>query len=137
VLRACIPAANGLFAARDLARLYALLGNGGSLGSTRLLSEQTMREATRVHVHGPDGVLVAPMRWRLGYHALFGPLGPVRGGFGHSGYNGSGAWASPQHGAALGFVVNAGYGTPVGDWRMLKITNTALACLSSRKRRAA
>ena len=137
VLRACIPAANGLFAARDLARLYAVLGNGGSLGGTRLLSEQTMREATRVHVHGPDGVLVAPMRWRLGYHALFGGLGPVRGGFGHSGYNGSGGWASPQHGAALGFVVNAGYGTPVGDWRMLKLTNTALACLSSRKRSAA
>lgn len=133
VLRACIPAANGLFTARDLACLYALLGNGGTLGKVRLLSPQTVREATRVHARGPDGVLVAPMRWRLGYHALFSGLGIVRDGFGHSGYNGSGAWASPADRAALGYVVNAGYGTPVGDWRMLKLTTAALACLRARR----
>lgn len=137
VLRACIPAANGLFTARDLARFYAMLGNGGELDGTRLLSRETVREATTVHALGPDGVLVVPMRWRLGYHAVFSKLGVVKGAYGHSGYNGSGAWASPLHEAALGYTVNAGLGTPVGDWRMLKLTTTALACIKARRKRAA
>ena len=137
VLRACIPAANGLFTARDLARFYATLANGGELDGVRLLSEQTVREATRVHTKAPDGVLIVPMRWRLGYHAVFSKLGIVKGAYGHSGYNGSGAWASPLHQASLGYVVNAGLGTPVGDWRMVKLTTTALACIKARRKRAA
>lgn len=136
VLRACIPAANGLFSARDLARFYAALSTG-SLDGVRLLSEQTLKEATQVHTHRPDGVLVAPMRWRLGYHAVFYKRGIVRGGFGHSGYNGSGAWASPSHGISLGYVVNAGYGTPFGDWRMVRLTTTLIDCLKATGRRAA
>lgn len=137
ILRACIPAANGLFSAPDLARFYALLANGGALDGVRLLSEATVREATAVQVRGPDGVLVIPMRWSLGYHAVFSVLGVVRGAFGHSGYNGSGAWASPQQRASLSYVVNAGSGTPVGDWRLLKLTTTAQACLRRSRLRAA
>lgn len=137
VLRACIPAANGLFSAPDLARFYAMLGAGGELDGVRLLSEATVLEATQVHARGPDGVLVAPMRWRMGFHAVYYRLGIIRGGFGHSGYNGSGAWASPRHQAALAYVVNAGMGTPVGDWRMLKLTAAALTCIKAQKRRAA
>lgn len=137
VLRACIPAANGLFSGRDLARFYAMLASGGTLDGVRLLSEETLREATRVHAKGPDGVLMVPMRWRLGYHAVFSKLGVVRGAFGHSGYNGSGGWAAPLQQASLGFVVNAGMGTPVGDWRMVKLTTSALACLKARRKRAA
>src|SRR5690606_11887909 len=38
VLRASIPAANGLFTARSLARLYAALAGGGSLDGVRLMS---------------------------------------------------------------------------------------------------
>ena len=136
VLRACIPSANGLFSARDLARFYALLAAGGSLDGVRLLSPATVDEATQVHARGPDGVLVAPMRWRLGYHGVFSKLGIVRGAFGHSGINGSGAWASPSHEAALGYVVNAGFGTPLGDFRMVRLTTTALACLRAGRRAA-
>jgi CubicO group peptidase (beta-lactamase class C family) len=137
ILRASIPAANGLFSASDLTRFYALLANGGSLEGVRLLSESTVREATQVQVRGPDGVLAFPMRWSLGYHAVFSMRGVVRGAFGHSGYNGSGAWASPEQRAALSYVVNAGSGTPVGDWRLLKLTTTAQACLRKRSLRAA
>jgi CubicO group peptidase (beta-lactamase class C family) len=90
-----------------------------------------------VHAKGPDGVLILPMRWRLGYHAVFSKLGVVKGAFGHSGYNGSGGWASPLHQTAFGYVVNAGMGTPVGDWRMIKLTTTALACIKARRKRAA
>jgi CubicO group peptidase (beta-lactamase class C family) len=137
VLKACIPAANGLFTGRDLARFYAMLAGEGALDGVRILSKETLREATEVHARGPDGVLVAPMRWRLGFHAVFSKLGIVRGGFGHSGYNGSGGWASPSHSAAFGYVVNAGFGTPFGDWRTVKLTTATLSCLKHRKHRAA
>ncbi|HEX5658430.1 MAG TPA: serine hydrolase domain-containing protein [Polyangiales bacterium] len=138
VLGACIPAANGVFAARDLARFYAALANGGSLDGTRVVSKETLREATQVHTSRPDGVLVLPMRWRLGYHGVFSTRGLVRNAFGHSGYNGSGGWASPNHNAGFAFVVNAGIGTPVGDMRMLRLTTIALACQKAyRKKHAA
>jgi CubicO group peptidase (beta-lactamase class C family) len=138
VMRACIPAANGVFAARDLARFYAALANGGALDGARILSQKTLQEATQVHTSRPDGVLVLPMRWRLGYHAVVSTRGIVRNAFGHSGYNGSGGWASPNHQAAFAFVVNAGVGTPVGDMRMIRLTSVALACAKAyRKKRAA
>lgn len=137
VMAACIPAANGMFAARDLARFYAALANGGELDGTRILTKQTLAEATVVHTSRPDGVLVLPMRWRLGFHAVFGTRGIVRNAFGHAGYNGSGAWASPNHQAAMAFTVNAGTGTPVGDLRLIRLTGVALACLKANRKRAA
>src|SRR5215470_16881904 len=42
-LAASIPAANGLFTARALAKLYSVLAAGGALNGTRLLSEATLR----------------------------------------------------------------------------------------------
>ncbi len=138
VLAACIPAANGVFAARDLARFYATLANGGSLDGVRLLSKETLREATEVHTSRPDGILVLPMRWRLGFHGVFSTRGIIRNAFGHAGYNGSGGWASPNHNAAFAFTVNAGTGTPVGDLRMMRLTSVALACQKAyRKKHAA
>jgi len=134
VLRACIPSAGGLFTARDLARMYATLAAGGSFNGKLLLSPETVQQMTVVQTRKPDGVMLAPMSWRLGYHGVFSKLGPVRGAYGHFGYNGSGAWASPRHKAALGYVVNAGGGTPLGDLRMIKLTSVALSCVRSRRK---
>jgi CubicO group peptidase (beta-lactamase class C family) len=77
-------------------------------------------------------VLVLPMGWRLGYHGVFGRTGPIKNAFGHFGYGGSGAWASPDDRAAFAFVVNAGTGTPVGDFRVMKLSSVALACIRAR-----
>lgn len=128
VLRAVSPSFNGLFTARDLARMYAALSLGGRLDGVRLLSEDTLRAATLIHARGPDGVLVFPMGWRLGYHSVPSLRGVVGGAFGHFGYGGSGAWASPRHRLSLGFVVNVGSGTPVGDLRIVKLSTVALRC---------
>jgi CubicO group peptidase (beta-lactamase class C family) len=136
VLSACIPAVNGLFSARDLARFYGALAEGGTLDGVRLLSQRTLSEATRQHRRGPDGVLVLPMGWRLGYHAVATRTGVLKGAFGHFGYGGSGAWASPDDRVALGFTVNAGTGTPVGDFRVMKLNSVALACVKARGHRA-
>jgi CubicO group peptidase (beta-lactamase class C family) len=135
VLRACIPSVNGLFSARDLARVYATLSAGGTLAGVRLLSPDTVRQASEIHHRGPDGVLVFPMNWRLGYHGVPTSRGMINGAFGHFGYGGSGAWASPRDEAAFGLVVNAGAGTPVGDWRVFKLGSVAIRCVRARDRR--
>jgi CubicO group peptidase (beta-lactamase class C family) len=128
VLSACIPAANGLFTARSLARLYAMLAAGGELDGVRLLSRRTVERATEVQSKGYDQVTVFPMHWRLGYHRVGSFRGGPRHGFGHFGWGGSGAWADPTRNLSLGYLVNTGSGTPVGDWRILKLNSLVLDC---------
>jgi CubicO group peptidase (beta-lactamase class C family) len=121
VMDAEIPAANGFFTARSLAKLYALLAHGGQIGGVQLLSRQTVRKIAVVHSRGPDLVLVLPMGWRLGYHSAFTTRGTVPGAFGHFGFGGSGGWADPRRDVALAMVCNRGSGTPIGDLRMAEL----------------
>ncbi len=64
-LAASIPAANGLFTARSLAKLYAVLAAGGQWHGRRLLSEATLARATEVQTRRMDLVVPFPMHWRL------------------------------------------------------------------------
>jgi CubicO group peptidase (beta-lactamase class C family) len=121
VMDAEIPAANGFFTARSLAKLYAMLAHGGEVEGVRLLSPQTVKQIAVVHSRGPDLVLVLPMGWRLGYHSAFTTRGTVRGAFGHFGFGGSGGWADPRRDLALAMVCNRGTGTPIGDLRMAEL----------------
>ncbi len=121
-----VPAVNGFFTARSLAKLYATLAGGGEVGGTRLLSPETVKRIAVVHSSGPDLVLVLPMGWRLGYHSAFTTRGTIRGAFGHFGFGGSGGWADPRHDLALAMVCNRGTGTPIGDLRMAQL-GTAVA----------
>src|SRR5690606_4857071 len=69
-LKAAIPAANGLFTARSLARMYAALSCGGEIDGVRLMSAATLARATQVQEPTPGRVVIPfDMRWRLGYHA--------------------------------------------------------------------
>src|SRR6185369_7236697 len=88
-----IPAANGLFTARSLAKLYAALANGGALNGTRLFSAATLARATEVQTRRIDLVVPFPMHWRLGYHRVSTTRGTPPRAFGHYGFGGSGAWA--------------------------------------------
>jgi CubicO group peptidase (beta-lactamase class C family) len=135
VLQACIPAANGLFTARSLARLYATLAAGGTLDGVRLLSPATVARATEIQSQGFDQITVFRMRWRLGYHRVGSFRGVPPRAFGHFGWGGSGAWGDPDSQVSLGFVVNTGSGTPIGDLRILRLNTIALAC--ARRARAA
>lgn len=131
-LQASIPSANGLFTARSLARMYAALANGGALDGTRLLSERTLTRATEIQVHGPDQIIIFPMRWRLGYHRVGTFRGRLRQAFGHFGYGGSGAWADPRRNMSFAMVLNAGTGTPLGDLRMLRLNTAMVQCARRR-----
>jgi len=121
VMDAEIPAANGFFTARSLAKLYALLAHDGESDGLRLLSPQTLKQIGVVHSRGPDLVLVLPMGWRLGYHSAFTTRGTVPSAFGHFGFGGSGGWADPRRDLALAMVCNRGTGTPLGDLRIAEL----------------
>jgi CubicO group peptidase (beta-lactamase class C family) len=129
---ATVPAANGMFTARSLARLYAMLAGGGTIDGVRLLSQETIERASRVQNRGIGRVVPYPLQWRLGYHRV-NTLGVrVPRGFGHSGFGGSGAWADPERHLALGMVLNSGTGTPFGDLRIVRISTTAIRCADRR-----
>jgi CubicO group peptidase (beta-lactamase class C family) len=132
-LRASIPAANGLFTARSLARMYAALAGGGELGGVRLLSRRTLERATRAQSQ-PRARAVIPfdMRWRLGYHAVFTTRGIPPRAFGHFGFGGSGGFADPSRELAVGLIVNAGIGTPFGDLRIASIGGAAISAADAR-----
>jgi len=127
LVRASIPAANGMFTARSLAKLYALLANGGELDGIRLLSEAGVRRANTIQSHRRDRVVPFPMQWRLGYHRA--PVArSLPHAFGHAGFGGSGAWADPDHQLAVALVLNSGVGTPFGDLRIVRIGTAAATC---------
>jgi CubicO group peptidase (beta-lactamase class C family) len=128
VLDVPVPAANGLFSARSLARLYAALAGRGELDGVRLLSEETLRRAAETQTRRLDRVIPVRMHWRLGYHRVFTSRGGVPSAFGHFGYGGSGAWADPERNLAVAMINNRVGGGPFGDLRMLSIGSAAVRC---------
>ncbi len=133
-LSAAIPAGNGLFTARDLARMYAALAGGGEIDGVRLLSRRAVQRATEVQCNTNSlSVLPFDMRWRLGYHGVVTSRGVPREAFGHFGFGGSGAWADPRRELAVAMVVNCGMGTPFGDLRIVRMGGAALAAAQMRR----
>ena len=132
-LRAAIPAANGLFTARALAKVYAALADGGEIDGVRLLSRKTLARATQVQgATRRRAVIPFDMRWRLGYHGIATTRGVPRHAFGHFGFGGSGAWADPRRQLAVALVVNSGMGTPFGDLRIPRLSGAVLTCVRRR-----
>ncbi len=121
-----MPAANGLFTARSLARLYAMIAEGGGLDGKRILSNTAVHRLSQIQTKERDRVLVFPMHWRLGYHSAFTSRGRVDSGFGHFGYGGSGAWADPERRVSVAMINNQMGGGPFGDYRIAEVGNAAL-----------
>ncbi len=134
-LKAVIPAGNGLFTARSLARMYAALAGGGEIDGVRLISGSTLEKAVQRQDRTP-GLAVLPfdMRWRLGYHGVITTRGFPSRAFGHFGFGGSGAWADPRRELSLALIVNCGMGTPFGDTRVARISGAALSCVRGQRR---
>jgi len=126
ILEVPVPAANGLFTARSLARLYAAIAEGGTLDGTRLLSRKAVHNMSRVQVRTADRVIPIRMGWRLGYHTAFTYKGSLDSGFGHFGFGGSGAWADPSRRLSVAMINNRVGGTPFGDLRIAAIGSAAL-----------
>lgn len=127
-----MPAANGSFTARSLAKLYAVLAAGGTLGDVRLISPERLEQMRSAQNRGVGRVVPYPMRWRLGYHRVNTLRAKVRRGLAHSGFGGSGAFADPERNLAVAMVLNSGTGTPFGDLRILSIADAAVRCADRR-----
>lgn len=123
---AVIPAANGQFTARSLARMYAMLANGGELDGVRILSAERVREISQVRSRARDRVLFMPMHWRMGYHRAFSLGVRASEAFGHYGYGGSGAFCDSSRSLAVALTLNSGTGTPMGTSFMPRIARAAL-----------
>ncbi len=103
-----LPAANGIGTADALARFYAMLAGGGELDGVRLLSPETVAEATRVHVHTDEDLTTGlPSSFGLGsiVDGLFAPFDQP-GAFGHSGQQCAIAYAEPDLGLAVAYLTN-------------------------------
>ena len=134
LLDAPIPAFNGVFTARSLAKMYGALACGGELEGQRLLSQKTLQRATKIQTRRRDKVLLIPMCWSLGYHIAPTSRGVPRRAFGHFGYGGSGAWADPQRELAVAMTLNRIAGSPVGDRRMVSLGGAALKAAKRHQR---
>jgi CubicO group peptidase (beta-lactamase class C family) len=142
-----IPAANGVFTARSLARMYAALATPDAFDGDALLSPTTLREATREQPPlgpggtgasvdrtkvGRDAAVMINMHWRLGYHLAGTTSGVLPEAFGHFGFGGSGAWGDPASGLAVAMILNQVGGTPFGDTKMLRIGGAAVRAAKRR-----
>ena len=112
VRRSVVPAASGIGTARDVARFYACLANGGELDGVGLLSTETVERATSVQAEVErDGTLGSPRRYGLGFVLggtpwdKFGTLSPDHV-FGHGGLGSIVGWGDPEAGIGFAYVTN-------------------------------
>ena len=131
LLDSAVPAMNGHFDAVSLSAMYAMLAGGGRLGGVRILSEQTVRKASTIQNNQRDRVIAITMQWRLGYHRTPIIAKELPRAYGHFGFGGSGAWADPEHDLALAMVCNRGTGTPIGDLRILRLSQATARAVKS------
>ncbi len=107
-LRSQLPAANAIGTAEALARFYAMLLGQGSFGGRRIISPETVGEATRVHAETPvDRTSGMPSSFGLGF-LVGGPFEPYcrPGVFGHDGQQCTVAFADPSSELAVAYVTN-------------------------------
>ncbi|MEP4378605.1 MAG: serine hydrolase domain-containing protein [Alphaproteobacteria bacterium] len=105
-----IPSFGGFGEARAMARIYAMLANGGEIDGVRILSPEAIARATVTQwTEAADGMTGRPMRYAMGY-AKNPPgatvMGPNENAFGHLGSGGARALADPDRNLALCFVSN-------------------------------
>ena len=123
-----MPSSNGIASARGVARTYA--AQVGEIDGIRLLSPETVRNATRVRVDGPDRVILVPMRFGLGY--LLSPslcATCPEGAFGHAGAGGSLGFADPDRQLGFGYVMSQMRLGLTGDERAASLVEAVYASL--------
>jgi CubicO group peptidase (beta-lactamase class C family) len=123
-----VPAANGITTARSLARMYAACI--GEIDGTRLLTPETLEQATAVQSAGEDLVLGYETRYATGFQLSF-PFRPMagEGSFGHYGMGGSVGFAQPERGLAFAYVMNQMLPSGGVDPRSRSLIEATVACL--------
>ncbi len=129
--RAEIPSANGHATAPALARLMAILADGGWLDGQSVLRPGMSAEAGRERIAGRDLVLPYDIAWGAGFIRNDGLwiYGPGRETFGHSGWGGSCAFADPELGVSGAYVMNRQSAELIADSRARRLIEAAYASL--------
>ena len=74
--RVSVAGISGHGNARSIAKAQSVVSHGGEVNGVRLLSEETIDRIFDVQAEGPDLVLMAPLKWGIGYQ-LPSPTWPV------------------------------------------------------------
>jgi CubicO group peptidase (beta-lactamase class C family) len=115
VRRACVPGVGGITNARSVARVFAMLGNGGRLDGVRLLSEERVRSfsVSRRNKDEVDSTFGSPLAIGIGGYWLANPASPTVSAVGrnprtfcHPGAGGSIGWADPDTRMAVAICHN-------------------------------
>lgn len=98
--RTALPA-GGLFStARDVAKFYQMMLDGGTAGGKRLLQEETVRLMTTTQTGDIKTGFTDGMSWGLGFQVVKEPTGVTAmlspGTFGHGGAYGTQSWGDPK-----------------------------------------
>jgi CubicO group peptidase (beta-lactamase class C family) len=144
VRQAVIPAASVSSTARDLARLYQALLDGGRLGGVRVLAAETILAARSPSSEGEtDRYLKLPVRWSEGFQLGGERGGPARLGgrfspmgqgssplaFGHNGSYACIGWADPQRQLAVAYLTGQLVSRADGARHMAAVSDAILgAC---------
>jgi CubicO group peptidase (beta-lactamase class C family) len=127
-----LPWMNGVTSAADLATVYGALGNGGQLGGTRLLSDDSISELCgRQSWSDRDPVVHKNLGFTQGFCKEDPDVySPNTESFGHTGTGGSIGFADPVTGIGFGYVMNR------LDWRLrspraLRLAHAVYACLNT------
>jgi CubicO group peptidase (beta-lactamase class C family) len=124
IRRAEIPAGNAIGGARDLARMYAVLANGGAVDGVRLVGPESIER-----FNTPESTMMAGLpEICVGYHRL-DPLflEASEAAFGHGGAGGSMGFADPERGVSFGFVKSRMTNEPGGS--AADLASAVYACL--------
>ena len=134
ILTANIPASSGVSTARDMARFYACIVNGGELDGTRIWSESTARQCTDIVLEGHDGIQDVFSRRSAGFVIGGTPKQPLRMGsdttrftFGHGGAGTSICWGDRELRLAMAFIPNGYHGQDVMVSRCRELSDAVRA----------
>jgi CubicO group peptidase (beta-lactamase class C family) len=117
--RSVLPAAGAIGSARDLARVYAVLAQGGRAGGVELCTPEGLAAATApVSRRGEiDATLGFAVRWGTGFHMGMYGRGSTLRSFGHAGMGGQIAFADPDRELAFAFLCNGELADDFLLWR--------------------
>lgn len=125
-----IPAGNGHASALGIAKLYAVLANGGTHEGVRLMGPNTIAALSELQTDRDDILLGEPAYWRQGLTGNIGNMyGPLDTTIGHSGWGGSFGCFDPVNKVAIGYVLNQMGDKTVGDPRCDTICHAVHSCL--------
>ena len=128
-----IPAAGGTSNARGVARVHAMLANGGTLDGVEIMRPETVDRIFVEQCHQTDAVLGVPMRLGTGFGLMSDliPLSPNPRSCFWGGWGGSICVVDVDAQVSIAYVMNKMAGGLVGDLRGAMVVLAAQGAVAS------